>query len=267
MYDRAPGGALRPFVRRFGCFDERTPAPIRRRQLASAQVVWVIDLAGTLRTLASDGACTEPTAGVVAGLQSSVVRTEHSGVSRGVVVSFTAIGAHRFFGTVLRELAGRVVTIAELWRREGDAFVERLHDVTSWASRLALVEGFVTARLSRASSSPLLEAALGQLDTHGGRPAIEPLARTLGCTRKHLHAVFREQLGVPPKLFSRLVRFEHLVDRLERTSRVRDWAMVALEAGYADQAHMIREFRDFARAPPGEVCRRRRPDGGGLTDD
>ena len=271
VYDRAPSPALRAFVRRCGGFDERTPDPMRRRQVASSQVVWVIDLTRTLRTRVGDEGWSRPASGFVAGLQPSLVRTEHAGVSRGIIVSFTALGGRRFFGPALRELAGRVVGTHELWGRESEELAERLDAAPTWASRLTIVEELVTRRVLAGASyapSPLIEVALRRLEEQHGRLAIDALARGLGCTRKHLHASFREHLGMAPKIFARLVRFQQLVGQVQHpASKLEPWSRFARQAGYADQAHMIRECRAFSGASPDELRRRQRPDGGGLIDD
>jgi len=92
------------------------------------------------------------------------------------------------------------------------------------------------------------------------------LARELGCSRRHLIGRFREQIGPAPKTAARLVRFQRAVRLLERDDG-RRFAEIAQRCGFYDQAHMNREFRDLAGAPPGEFVARLLPDGFGVGVD
>jgi methylphosphotriester-DNA--protein-cysteine methyltransferase len=61
--------------------------------------------------------------------------------------------------------------------------------------------------------------------------------------------LFREQIGMPPKLYCRLQRFQNMLKQIASGSSV-DWAQLALAAGYCDQAHLVHEFRDFSGLSP-----------------
>ena len=78
------------------------------------------------------------------------------------------------------------------------------------------------------------------------------LSAELGFSRKHLRALFREHVGLAPKLYAELVRFARLTARLKATPDV-SWASLAFELGFADQAHLAREVRRFSGVPPTEV--------------
>jgi len=93
---------------------------------------------------------------------------------------------------------------------------------------------------------------------------VTELARQAGVGRKHLATTFRAELGMAPKRFARLIRFDRLLRALR--SGGRDWTCAALEHGYYDQAHFVREFRAFTCLTAGELRRRSRPDLGGLVE-
>ena len=84
--------------------------------------------------------------------------------------------------------------------------------------------------------------------TRGAVP-IGRLADEVGWSHRHLIARFRQQVGLPPKTAARLVRFDGVWRRLDQRQPP-DWGLVAAEAGYADQAHLIRDFREFTGTTP-----------------
>ena len=103
------------------------------------------------------------------------------------------------------------------------------------------------------------------MQVSGGRVAIGALAKELSCSRKHLTLRFRHEFGVSPKLLARIFRFDRAV-RLIGAGRVAGLADLAAASGYADQAHLSREFRIFAGSAPMAFLRHRLPDEGGFLD-
>ena len=90
------------------------------------------------------------------------------------------------------------------------------------------------------------------------------LAAELGWSRRHLGERIRADLGLPPKIVGRILRFDRVKRLLERDDGHR-LAEIALDCGYYDQAHLNRDFREFADATPSEFLARRLPDGGGVA--
>jgi AraC-like DNA-binding protein len=106
---------------------------------------------------------------------------------------------------------------------------------------------------------------LSRLWQSGGRARIESLATEIGCSRRYLHARFREQVGLAPKTVARLIRFGAVRRRIERTPA--RWADVAYDCGYADQAHLNRDFRELAGTTPTDFVSRLLPGYGGVMGD
>jgi AraC-like DNA-binding protein len=111
---------------------------------------------------------------------------------------------------------------------------------------------------------PSLVYAWQRLCTSHGRARVSALAAELGCSPRYLTLQFREHLGMPPKIVARVLRFQHALKRLERDDGAR-FAEIAETCGYYDQAHLNRDFRQFAGSAPGDFLARRLPDGGGVA--
>ena len=253
--------ALAPYVGEYCGYHERTPLPVRRNEMPAAQVVMILDFGPTLRLLdpADPTRGTQHPGGFVAGLDDSFTITETPGAMAGIQVNFTPIGARLLLGRPLHDLARQIVPLPDALGPEGRHLTERLHDTAGWPARFRLLDHLLLARLRAAEGVPgWLPFAWDRLESTGGNLDIAALSKETGYSRKHLAAVFREHLGLPPKLLARLLRFQRALESL-RSGAPPDLARLALDLGYYDQPHFTREFRAFAGITPTELIRRQLP--------
>jgi AraC-like DNA-binding protein len=184
-----------------------------------------------------------------AGMFLGPVMMESDGQAECLQINFTPLGARRFFGLPMSELADRMVALGDLGDREVDALARQLAELNSWCSRLELAGRFVRARLDRSDEADLCVSwAFQRLVAAGGDVRIGALSAKLGWSRRKLVENFRRDIGLPPKAIARIVRLNR-VTAMARTSNP-DWADIAAACGYADQAHMTREFSQLAGQPP-----------------
>ena len=97
--------------------------------------------------------------------------------------------------------------------------------------------------------APQVLYALGELGQRPQVARISALVRETGWSDYRFGRLFRRQIGMGPKRYARLMRFRGVVDAVYRCASV-DWSGVAADGGYGDQAHLVREFRDFAGMTP-----------------
>lgn len=260
---RAPHPALAGDVHRLVGYREVGPVPLRRRELPSPRVAVIVNLGPPLlagRAGEAGGLRATPPA-FVAPLDDGPAVTEHAGVSEGIQVDFTPQGARRFLGLPMTEVAGMVVDVGDLL---GPELLERLADARGWAARLEALERVIAARVVGARPAlPDVAWAWQRLEGTGGRASVAGLARELGWSRRHFTARFRAEVGAPPKLAARIIRFGRALERLERGGL--PLAELALDCGYYDQAHLDRDFRQFAGLPPTTLLERRLADGFGIA--
>jgi AraC-like DNA-binding protein len=265
MVHGAPDPRLDSYVLSYCAYDERTGSFVRRRELPSDRVVAIVNLGAPIRVLSPYDGWTDQPDGFFAGIYDTFAVTETVGAQRGVQIDFSAVGAHLLLRTPMHELSGRVVTLEALFGRPGALLHEALACAGGWERRFAILDDFFLERLDDALSPvPSVTRALGRLRASGGSVRVGALAAEIGCSRRHLVAGFREQVGVSPKVLGRILRFQRAVALVGDGS---GWAEIAVRCGYYDQAHMVRDFHQFAGASPGEFARRRLPDGGGVVGD
>jgi AraC-like DNA-binding protein len=172
--------------------------------------------------------------------------------------------AYRLLGLPMNRLSGDTVDLVEVLGADGRRLAEQLRDTPSWRRRFALLDRFLLGRLERGPRpSPEVGWAWRRLVATGGAVPIGQLAREVGWSHKHLLTRFRRQVGLRPKTAARLIRFDGVWRRLDQ-DRPLDWGRVAAEVGYADQAHLAREFRQFTgTTPTGFLAQARPADGDG----
>jgi AraC-like DNA-binding protein len=258
-----------PFVRRFNAYAEHKTGFVRRRELPSGLATMLFNLGQELRIEHPAETRTVYPAGSAffAGLSSTYAVSETDRSQEGAQVMLTPLGARLLLGFPLDEIGNRLIDPVDLFGAAAREIIERLQETNSHAGRLAILEQAIARRLnSSVSGVPRgLVWVLQQLQASDGRVGVASLARELGWSRKHLTMCFRREFGMPPKLFARVMRFDHAI-RLLRRDEITSWAELADACGYADQAHLTRDFRAFAGSPPASFMRRKLPDEGGFVD-
>lgn len=184
------------------------------------------------------------------GLFAGPVVIGSTGHAECLQINFTPFGAWRFFGRPMEELAARMVTLDDLGDVELTGLRQRLWDEPDWQRRLDATAAFIIGRLRRAPpADPALAWAYRHMVASRGNVPIARIAGKLDWSRKHLGYRFRVQLGLPPKAIARMIRF-HAALSMARLPGEPDWADIAATCGYADQAHLTRDFGEFAGASP-----------------
>ena len=200
----------------------------------------------------SDGAGTVQPRSFVVGPTRRPIEIAPTGPVATLGVRFRAGGARGLLPP-LRVLAGGLATPEEMWDAEGRRVLDEVGNGRDMGSRRAALERFLEKR--RRLSRPLgdasrLHAAVGLVLGSKGRLAVAEVARRSGCSSRQLQREFADGVGLSPKELSRVARFQNLL-RLAARRPAAGWAELAARCGYADQAHLVREFKAFSGATPG----------------
>jgi AraC-like DNA-binding protein len=168
-------------------------------------------------------------------------------------VNFRIGGALPFLGLLGSEAGDSHVDLADIWGDEADQLHQRLAHQSAVNDQFRLLESALLCRLSRGARDhhPATQAALHSLGAAGSMSRTREVAKQVGLSQRRLITVFKQELGVTPKLFSRVRRFQRALTMI-RGSAVPNWPALALECGYCDQSHLIRDFLAFSGCSPSE---------------
>ncbi|AHH21152.1 putative transcriptional regulator, AraC family [Nocardia nova SH22a] len=177
----------------------------------------------------------------------------HNGYQHGIQLAVTPLGARALFGIPAGELGEWLVDLSDLLGPEAERVRERIAATSDWRVRFAVLDEVFGARAAavdprRLEQDANLRRAWRLLTDPAGAPAVGGVARDIGWSRRHLAGRFTAEFGITPKEAARLTRFE-VSHRMLRRPEV-SVAEVAAATGYYDQAHMAREWRELAGAPP-----------------
>jgi len=139
------------------------------------------------------------------------------------------------------------LSLSDIWGANARRLVEQISEAQSPAQCIQLFE----TRLRNPGDSTVVQRLCTSIVQQAGQVRMDDLAFQAGLSARQLRRLFLEQIGLSPKHFCRVIRFRNSVSRLPRTGRT-EWAQVALDCGYYDQAHFINEFREFSGHTPGE---------------
>jgi len=169
-------------------------------------------------------------------------------------------GAYALLRAPLRVLTGLVVELEDLVGSAARALVDGCRDAASVAARFDLATRWLAARFAGAGTiDPAIAWVAAQIEAHDGGVAIAGLREETGLSKTRLATAFRDQIGVTPKVYARLVRFRRALAMVETGAT--SLADVACATGYYDQPHFNAEFRELTGLTPRELLVARYPSG------
>ncbi len=253
LFTRLPRPSLRPFVTRLWAADSRsTPAStVREHVLPTGAMHLVFRLSGEpLRVFdgADDLQGRAMGHAIIGGSRARFYIRDVSTPSHSVGAMLRPGAAEVLFGAAAHELSERHTPLEDLWGASAGIAHEQLLETDDPGQRLAALETLLARRFPVVRGlHPAVAYALEQFESGD---AVTAVVRRTGYSHRHFIDLFRRAVGLGPKTFSLVVRFQKALRRAAAGDRA--WAAVALEAGYSDQAHFNRDFLQFAGVSPTE---------------
>jgi AraC-like DNA-binding protein len=251
-----PGFPLAGFVDCFWHFDGYPSSHARERALPTGTVKLVVNLhEDRMRVfLREDDFEGQRFRGsVVCGAQAGYFVLEPSQQMSVVGIHFRPGGAAPFLGAPAGEFTNRHLGLDDVWGApEASELRERLLEAGSSEAMFGVLEYALLNRLQRPLlAHPAVAYALRQLAARPAVSHISDIQDQTGYGAKRFIELFRNAVGLTPKVYCRIMRFQSVIERLACGRRV-EWASVALDGGYCDQSHLNREFRALSGLTPSE---------------
>lgn len=255
-----PHPALARHVVRYLGYREHSDTPVCRRQAPAASCTLILSLGPQIRLHGPAGPSVP--ASFLAGMHDGPVVTEFVGPQHGLQVDLSPLGLFALLGRPMPVLTNVAPSLTELEFPELAGLPARLAEEPDWARRFTRLDEVLLRRLDATAARPDPEVAWAwhRLRRSAGRVGVQELAEDTGWSRRHLLTRFRAQVGLGPKTTARVLRF-HRATRLLAPASVYDGTPataapsisdVAAACGYADHAHLVREFRALAGCTPTE---------------
>jgi methylphosphotriester-DNA--protein-cysteine methyltransferase len=169
-----------------------------------------------------------------------------TGPAKMLGVRFLAHGAGRMLGTPMPETTGRILELADI-APQLSRDLQRVCEIPSADAQADRADAIFAAWERRhGRPDPVVEHAVARLSSAPAPPAV--VAQGLGINLRQLERRFQSAVGLGPKQFARMRRFQRVFQAID--NKHPGWARAAAECGYYDQAHLVRDFREFAGQPP-----------------
>ena len=171
-------------------------------------------------------------------------------------ISFHPGGTLPFFPDSTDLFTNRETSLEDLWGTSARSLRDQLRDLPTPTQKFQALEAFLLDRLQarqhttrKPTTHPIIHFSLEALHAAPATTTVAELTRTTGLSPRRLSQLFREHIGVPPKLYCRILRFQQAVQQLHTGIEV-PWSELALACGYYDQSHFANDFRAFSGLTP-----------------
>jgi AraC-like DNA-binding protein len=246
-----PSERLKPFIRSFVI--EENEDSRTYKILPDTSVVMGFQYSGRLSLKATDKNILLHEAGV-SGLADSFKIFSNTENTNTLLVMFTETGAVSFFKIPMHELFRESIALADiLLDAQLDFITEKLAHAKNNPARIGAIETFLWERLHNSQEDKLVSAAVDMIRRSRGDIKITVLCEQLNISQSRFEKRFRAAVGASPKKFASIVRFKNVISSSNQDSLTQ----LGLEAGYFDQAHFIKDFKQFTGETPENFFRKK----------
>jgi AraC-like DNA-binding protein len=254
-----PGAPLCEFVEDFWLYQGYAGEHARERILPSGTVEVVVNLnEDELRIYGphQQDACRRYSGTVISGPYARAFMSDAAEETSIMGVHFRPGGAFPILGIPGGELTNIHLDLTAVWGQAAADLREQLIRLAQPTKRFQLLERNILERLcGLGTRHSAVRPALDMLIRTNGQAKTRDIAKAVDLSQARLIKVFTSEVGLRPKLFGRVQRFQHAVG-LARNAPIIDWAQIATDCGYFDQSHLIRDFVEFSGVSPADYQQR-----------
>ena len=165
-------------------------------------------------------------------------------------VDFQPTGTYRLLDINMEELVNKGLDATTVWGNEITAVFNQLRDISSYDSMIEIVSNFLERKvLENCRPEEPIDTIASQMFDPFEDHSLEEWASMACLSLRQFERSFITRVGLTPKLFIRIVRFEYAM-KIKNDFPGKSWKEIAFECGYADSSHILKEFKEFAEFPP-----------------
>ncbi|MBM9577076.1 AraC family transcriptional regulator [Leptospira sp. 201903070] len=240
-----PNRFLKSYIKEYRILESETQR--ENRILPNSSIVLTFRIRGDVRIEERSKENGIPVLGI-AGLRKSARLIRYSEKASMLLVNFQEGGAARFFKIPMNEIFGVNLSLDQLLpKSKTSELEEKLSETKSDEEKIRIVEKFLLSIFRESNEDLLVMDSIQKIRNSKGNLRIQDLLKGMPISRDSYEKRFRQTIGTSPKQFANLIRITNLIERYSPIGSLTD---AALEAGYFDQAHFIRDFRSFSGQTP-----------------
>ena len=248
-----PTNALARLVECFWTLEEScVREPIQAESiLPDGCVELILNFGDRFREHRNDGQPELQPQNIVVGQMTRPVLISPAGSVQLFGIRFQPGGTVPFFRIPMQELTNRVLALGSLNPEFERDLISRVEAAQSISGRIAAVEKLLADRAGSYKHESWVPELATRIVQCGGRVSMDALATAAGVSGRQLERRFMRDVGIGPKLLCRILRFQQVFQAFQQNAF--NWAAVAADCGYYDQAHLIRDFQQFAGQTPASL--------------
>ena len=249
VYDPSP--ELQPFVKCFWTLeDERAREPIRQRVVPDGCMEMIFHYADLYEQFFEDGRSVIQPRSFIFGQITKYIEICPTGTSGIVAARFLPEGLTPFLTMPVSALENKAVSLIDVFGEKGKSLEERVIAATDNTQRIKLIEEFLIALLADPQTiDSVTRACVKTIFQSQGRLDVLQLADKMNINRRNMERKFTATIGMSPKQLSKVVRLQSTLRMLEQ-KKFTSLTSLAYENGYYDQAHFIKDFKEFTGMSP-----------------
>lgn len=243
----SPSESLSRLVKEYWIFENSDPTPNRQKIIPDgySEIIihygdaYQINLSGKWETQASM---------LFSSQISKFFNLENTGVSGMIGIKLHPAAFNQLFHKDISGYTDRVVSLLELIPTESESLTDLKSNDLSITERVRLAEHWLESQLENLKPQEKIEHCINEIFNTHGMIDIEQLASKVSLSTRQLERLFKKVIGLTPKFYSRIIRFNYIFDVMKEQKNT--WIRTALQSGYFDQSHFIKNFKEFAGEEP-----------------
>ena len=254
----SPCKMLQPYIGRIWVFESKFGIPDNDLKIIApnGKIKLIIQYRNNLKSTMGNMIKNSPENSLTIIGQSTIPAVIESEKDVGTIgIEFKPFSVYKFFNFSLNEIANQVYNVCDVMGYGGYEIQQRLMEAVTVEEKIKIIENILINQLySFEKNNHIFEIAVKKIISSNGLMRIDELCNILGYTKRHIDRIFTELLGISPKEFTCITRFQAFYRNFHSN---KDFNITDLYDSYYDQSHFIKEFNKFTGYSPGEYLKKR----------